>query len=105
MSAVSCCTFPVVVTIDRHPLRSDLDALAMDETLEVVALVEDVTGREASPDQLAKASPHRPIQEQVGFPVRPCAGQTFGYTARMAGEPSGRERDDFANHEASLVQS
>jgi hypothetical protein len=73
-----------------------LDALAMDELLEVVALVEDLLGREASLDQLAEASPERPIQEHVSLAVRPCAGQTFGDTTGVAGEVNGRERHNGA---------
>lgn len=43
----SACAFLVFVGEHGHPLRSDLDALALEEPLEVVALVENLTRREA----------------------------------------------------------
>lgn len=56
----SCCAFLVFVGEHGHPLRSDLDALAPEEPLEIVALVENLTRREAGPLPLGRGEPAAP---------------------------------------------
>jgi hypothetical protein len=89
LAGPSCCAFLVFVGERGHPLRSDLDAL-----LEVVALVENLTRREAGPRPLGRGEPAAPNSGTS----QPCSGTERRPDAIGSEEVRGQGAEKLRHH-------